>query len=53
MEIGSDLAIKAGAVFRRSHSLHELLGHSDAGTSMVYTHVVAKGGLGVCSLLES
>ena len=30
MEIGSDLAIKAGAVCRRPHSVHELLGHNPA-----------------------
>jgi site-specific recombinase XerD len=30
----------------------ELLGHKDVSTAMVYTHVLRRGGKGVCSPLD-
>lgn len=34
-------------------TVQELLGHSDVSTTMIYTHVLNKGGLGVYSPLDS
>jgi site-specific recombinase XerD len=33
-------------------TIQELLGHRDVTTTMIYTHVLNKGGLGVKSLLD-
>lgn len=33
-------------------TVQELLGHSDVGTTMIYTHVLNKGGRGVKSPLD-
>lgn len=33
-------------------TIQELLGHKDVSATMIYTHMLHRGGLGVCSPLD-